>query len=171
MPKYEDKYLEQIRNLDKEFKFDDDEEIVKNEKYYEFISTLKSQELDKFLIKLNEVNEKILKYEKREDTYGNSESDSDYEENDDKDEDKEDDEDEEDKEEDDDEEYDDEEDPIKIEIRKINEEIKELNINKLKKDNYVDYLRRLNIKNIKGKNTKHCNKQDLCDYLIEKLEN
>ena len=83
LPKYEDKYLEQIRNLDKEFKFDNDEEIVKNEKYYEFISTLKSQELDKFLIKLNEVNEKILKYEKREDTYGISESDSDYEEDDD----------------------------------------------------------------------------------------
>jgi len=109
--------------------------------------------------------------EDEEDEYNNEDNNEDkedeednYEENDDKDEDKED-------EEEDKEEYDDEEDPIKIEIRKINEEIKELNINKLKKDNYIDYLRRLNIKNIKGKNTKHCNKQDLCDYLFEKLEN
>ena len=43
--------------------------------------------------------------------------------------------------------------------------------NKLKKNDLVSYLARLNIKNINGKNTRHCNKKELYDFLIEKLEN
>ena len=43
--------------------------------------------------------------------------------------------------------------------------------NKLKKNDLVSYLARLNIKNIRGKNTRHCNKKELYDFLIEKLEN
>jgi hypothetical protein len=58
------------------------------------------------------------------------------------------------------------EDPIKKEIRNELE-----NMDKFKKNDFISFLARLNIKNINGKNTRHCNKKELHDFLIEKLEN
>ena len=60
------------------------------------------------------------------------------------------------------------EDPVKKEIRN---ELKKMNIDKLKKNDFISFLARLNIKNINGKNTRHCNKKELHCFLIEKLEN
>ena len=60
-PKYEDKYLESIRKLDIEFKFDEEEEGVKVEKYTEFVSVLKENKVVIFLNKLNEIDEKLKK--------------------------------------------------------------------------------------------------------------
>jgi hypothetical protein len=70
-----------------------------------------------------------------------------------------------------DDEEDDEDDPIKNEISLIKKELESENINKLKKNDFVSFLSRLNIKNINGKNTRHCNKKELHDFLIGKLEN
>ena len=63
----------------------------------------------------------------------------------------------------------DDDDPIKNEMNIIKSELE--SENKLKKNDLVSYLARLNIKNIRGKNTRHCNKKELYDFLIEKLEN
>jgi len=68
-PKYEDKYLESIRKLDIEFKFDEEEQGVKVEKYTEFVSVLKENKVVIFLNKLNEIDEKLKKYEKGDDDY------------------------------------------------------------------------------------------------------
>jgi len=83
--RYEDKYLEQIRKLDTEFHFDDNEEDLKMEKYNEFISTLTSQNTELFLDKLSEIDGKIAKCENKDDEYciSKSDSDSDYQEEDD----------------------------------------------------------------------------------------
>jgi len=67
--KYEDKYLESIRKLDTEFKFDEEDELTQNEKYYDFLSILKQEKLAKYEIQLNEIEEKLTKYEKSEDDY------------------------------------------------------------------------------------------------------
>jgi hypothetical protein len=68
-PKYEDKYLENIRKLDFEFKFDDENELTKKEKYKDFLSILKQEKIETYLNKLNEIEEKLTKYEKSEDDY------------------------------------------------------------------------------------------------------
>ena len=65
--RYEDKYLEEIKKLNKEFTFDEDEEAIKVEKYIELISQLKSNRLEICLDKLIEIEEKLIKYEKNED--------------------------------------------------------------------------------------------------------
>ena len=62
-----------------------------------------------------------------------------------------------------------EDDPIKNEMNIIKSELE--SENKLKKNDLISYLSRLNIKNINGKNTRHCNKKELYVFLIEKLEN
>jgi hypothetical protein len=67
--KYEDKYLESIRKLDTEFKFDEEDELTQKEKYYDFLSKLKREKLAKYEIQLNEIEEKLTKYEKSEDDY------------------------------------------------------------------------------------------------------
>jgi hypothetical protein len=67
--KYEDKYLESIRKLDTEFKFDEEDELTQNEKYNDFLSILKQEKLAKYEIQLNEIEEKLTKYEKSEDDY------------------------------------------------------------------------------------------------------
>jgi len=61
-----------------------------------------------------------------------------------------------------------EDDHIKKEIRN---ELNNMNIDKLKKNDFISFLKRFNIKNINGKNTRHCNKKELHCFLIEKLEN
>jgi len=38
-PKYEDKYLEDIRKMDKEFQLDEEEEKIKQTKYTEYFNT------------------------------------------------------------------------------------------------------------------------------------
>lgn len=65
--KYEDKYLEEIKKLNKEFTFDADEETIKLEKYIELIAILKANRLEICLDKLIEIEEKLIKYEKNED--------------------------------------------------------------------------------------------------------
>jgi hypothetical protein len=68
-PKYEDKYLENIRKLDIEFKLNDEEELTKNEKYNDFLSILNQEKLETYLNKLNEIEENLTNYEKSEDEY------------------------------------------------------------------------------------------------------
>jgi hypothetical protein len=76
-PKYEDKYLENIRKLDTEFTFDDEDELTKTEKYNDFLSILKQGKFETYLNKLNEIEEKIATYEKSEDDYCSSDSEDD----------------------------------------------------------------------------------------------
>ena len=68
-PKYEDKYLENIRKLNIELKFNDEEELTKNEKYNNFLSILKQEKLETYLNKLNEIEKNLTNYEKSEDEY------------------------------------------------------------------------------------------------------
>jgi hypothetical protein len=68
-PKYEDKYLEDIKKLNKEYIFNEEEEGVKLEKYTEFVTTLKENKLVLFLNKLSEIDEKLKTYEKVDDDY------------------------------------------------------------------------------------------------------
>ena len=63
----------------------------------------------------------------------------------------------------------DEDDPVKKEISIIKNELE--NMDKFKKNDFISFLARLNIKNINGKNTRHCNKKELYNFLVEKLEN
>jgi hypothetical protein len=73
--KYENKYLEEIKKLNKEFIFDNNEESLKLEKYMEFITILKENKLDIYVNKLNVIKEK---FEKGEDTCYLSDSEKDY---------------------------------------------------------------------------------------------
>ena len=71
-PKYEDKYLNDILKLDKEFRFNDDELFTKINKYVEYLDLLKNEknkEIEKLFDKLNELGEKIFKYENIDDDY------------------------------------------------------------------------------------------------------
>ena len=78
--KYENKYLEEIKKLNKEFTFDNNEESLKLEKYMEFITILKENKLDIYVNKLNVIKEKLTKFEieKGEDTCYLSDSEKDY---------------------------------------------------------------------------------------------
>jgi hypothetical protein len=76
--KYENKYLEEIKKLNKEFIFDADEEAIKLEKYMEFITSLKENKLEIHVNKLNVIKEKLTKFEKGEDTRYLSDSEKDY---------------------------------------------------------------------------------------------
>ena len=64
--KYEDKYLNEIRKLDKEFNFDEDETKLESEKFIEFFQSLSQNYLDKYekiKDKLGEIEVKLTKYE------------------------------------------------------------------------------------------------------------
>jgi hypothetical protein len=60
-PKYEDKYLEDIRKMDKEFQFDEEEEKIKQTKYTEYFNTLKHDILNKIAV----IENKLKKYMKK----------------------------------------------------------------------------------------------------------
>ena len=66
-PKYEDKYLNEMRKLDKEFKLNEQEKQLQTQKFLEFHSLLMKEEyfdkLKKNKDKLNEIEIKIKKYE------------------------------------------------------------------------------------------------------------
>jgi len=73
--KYEDKYLEEIRKLSKEFHFDTEEEETKTAKYIEYWKEINFQNAEKIAVltkKLNKIIkklDKIEKIEKEEDEY------------------------------------------------------------------------------------------------------
>ena len=60
--KYEDKFLVEIRKMDKEFKFDEKEEELKLSKYLELWQSHKETYLDK----IEEINDKLLEKEEKE---------------------------------------------------------------------------------------------------------
>jgi hypothetical protein len=71
-PKYEDKYLNEIRNLSKEYVFDEKEEKLKNQKNIEFQQIIKKEYLDKieeFKDKLGKIEIKLTKYESSDEDY------------------------------------------------------------------------------------------------------
>ena len=64
--KYEDKYLEDIRKLDKEFIFNKEEEDIKLSKYTDFLKELNdkySEKVETLKKELSDIQEKLLKYE------------------------------------------------------------------------------------------------------------
>ena len=63
-PKYEDKFLLEIRKLDKEFKFDEKEQCLRDEKFDSFLSEIVSSYEEKIKIYENELNEIEIKYNK-----------------------------------------------------------------------------------------------------------
>jgi hypothetical protein len=72
-PKYEDKYLNEIRNLDKEFIFDKQDEEVQVNKFLELHSSLMKEEyydkIKEFSDKLCKIEEILTKYESSDDDY------------------------------------------------------------------------------------------------------
>ena len=71
-PKYEDKYLNEIRKLSKEYEFDENEEKLKNQKNIEFQEIIKKEYLDKieeFKDKLGKIEIKLTKYESSDEDY------------------------------------------------------------------------------------------------------
>ena len=71
-PKYEDKYLNEIRKLSKEYEFDENEEKLKNQKNIEFQQIIKKEYLDKieeFKDKLSKIEIKLTKYESSDEDY------------------------------------------------------------------------------------------------------
>ena len=72
-PKYEDKYLEDIRKLSKEFIFDENEEKLIGLKFIEFHTSLMEEEyfdkLKEIRTKMSEIAEKLNKYEGSDDDY------------------------------------------------------------------------------------------------------
>jgi len=71
-PKYEDKYLNEIRKLSKVYEFDEKEEKLKNQKNIEFQQIIKKEYLDKieeFKDKLGKIEIKLTKYESSDEDY------------------------------------------------------------------------------------------------------
>ena len=71
-PKYEDKYLNEIRKLSKEYEFEENEEKLKNQKNIEFQQIIKKEYLDKieeFKDKLGKIEIKLTKYESSDEDY------------------------------------------------------------------------------------------------------
>jgi hypothetical protein len=71
-PKYEDKYLNEIRKLSKEYVFDEKEEKLKNQKNIEFQQIIKKEYFDKieeFKEKLSKIEIKLTKYESSDEDY------------------------------------------------------------------------------------------------------
>jgi len=66
-PKYEDKFLNEIRKLDKEFIFDEEEERLRSEKFVELHNSLKQSEyfdkIKEIKDKISEIEIKLTKYE------------------------------------------------------------------------------------------------------------
>jgi hypothetical protein len=70
--KYEDKYLVQIRNMDKEFKFNEKEEELKKQKYDEILKEINDSYLNKIQeiqSELNKLENVLKKYEKIQDNH------------------------------------------------------------------------------------------------------
>jgi len=70
--KYEDKYLEDIRKLNKEFQFDENEQKVAFNKFIEILSLLKKDYMKKtedMKNQMNNNNAKLAKYEGQDDDY------------------------------------------------------------------------------------------------------
>ena len=64
--KYEDKYLDEIRKINKEFIFDEDEEVLKLQKYLDFFRDMlaeKNNRIEKIKDKLITLKDKLSKYE------------------------------------------------------------------------------------------------------------
>ena len=57
--KYEDKYLDEIRNLNKEFVFDDNEENLRFKKYVDLVDA----KYKSYLNRINEINNELLLYD------------------------------------------------------------------------------------------------------------
>lgn len=72
-PKYEDKYLEDIRKLDKEFIFDEKELELQSQKFFEIHASIIGVEyfdkLQEIRNNLNEIKTKLTKYEGSDDDY------------------------------------------------------------------------------------------------------
>ena len=69
--KYEDKYLTEIRKLEKEFVFTDDEEVIKLQKFHEFLTTSNESyavKIEEIKDKLNFIEIELAKYELAEKT-------------------------------------------------------------------------------------------------------
>jgi hypothetical protein len=70
--KYEDKYLLQIRNMDKEFKLDEEENKLKKQKYIDLLKEINNSYLDKMKEiqkELNKLEKKVEIYNKKPDNY------------------------------------------------------------------------------------------------------
>jgi hypothetical protein len=71
-PKYEDKYLNEIRKLNKEYEFDENEKQLKTQKNIEFQQFIKKEYFDKieeFKEKLSKIEIKLTKYESSDEDY------------------------------------------------------------------------------------------------------
>ena len=80
LPKYEDKYLEDIRKLDKEFQCTEIEEERKLQKFRESWKEIKdsvSNEIEKTKNKINKTEESIRRYESIEDEFCDDDEDND----------------------------------------------------------------------------------------------
>jgi len=80
LPKYEDKYLEDIRKLDKEFQFTEIEEERKLQKFQESWKEIKDSvlnEIEKTKNKINKIEESIRRYESVEDEFCDDDEDTD----------------------------------------------------------------------------------------------
>lgn len=82
--KYEDKYLNEIRTLEKNYIFTDDEEAIKEQKYLEFFNLIKetnTKRINEIKESLDLIQNKLIKYEESNDdeycVYDN-EDDEDY---------------------------------------------------------------------------------------------
>jgi len=70
--KYEDKYLEDIRKLDKEYKFTDDEENIRVKKYLDIVKSTNDsyrEKIDEFEEKIGIIETKMLKYDGSDDDF------------------------------------------------------------------------------------------------------
>ena len=64
--KYENKYLEEFKKLNKEFILDENEAEIKKNKYMDFVTILNDNKVESYLNRLREVEEQLSKYEKSE---------------------------------------------------------------------------------------------------------
>jgi len=70
--KYEDKYLEDIRKLDKEYKFTVDEENIRVKKYLDMVKSTNdsyTEKIDEFEKKIGNIETKLLKYDGSDDDF------------------------------------------------------------------------------------------------------
>ena len=68
--KYEDKFLDDIRKMNKEFEFTEDEKIEEGKKYYELLSKASDDrfnEISKINDKMSQIEIKLTKYEEEDD--------------------------------------------------------------------------------------------------------
>jgi hypothetical protein len=65
--KYENKYLEEFKKLNKEFILEKNEEEIKKNMYIDFVAILNEQKVEAYLNRLREIEEQLSKHEKSED--------------------------------------------------------------------------------------------------------